>query len=150
MNELRNQIHNTCLQVLNHKINILREDLLDLSRGNENDSKSSAGDKHETANAMMHLEYERTGKLMNELLVQKKNLENQAAVLNPHTIVLGSMIRTDRGIFYLSIPLGKIHVGEISVMVLSPQSPLGMLFMGSKEGSVLEWNNVKYQIENIF
>ena len=45
--------------LLSEKINELRFMISDLTQDAQNDAKGSAGDKHETALSMMHLEQEK-------------------------------------------------------------------------------------------
>ena len=71
----KQKIFAACLASLDEKINSLKTSLLELEEGSENDTKSSAGDKHETARAMMQIEQEKLGKQLNELLEQKNSVE---------------------------------------------------------------------------
>ena len=57
---LKEKVHAACLQLLTDKIKVIQDNLQGLTQGAENDNKSSAGDKHETARAMMQLEQEGT------------------------------------------------------------------------------------------
>ncbi len=112
--------------------------LVELEEGAQNDSKSSAGDKHETARAMVQIEQEKIGRQVQDLLIQKTQLEKG-----------GSLIKTDRGYLFLSVPLGKIMVENTSVTVISPQSPLGKKLQGLKAGEKTDINDISYSVEEI-
>ena len=56
------KIHSHCLQILNQKIEELSNALNTATESANNETKSSAGDKHETARAMMQIEQEKLGK----------------------------------------------------------------------------------------
>jgi hypothetical protein len=65
------------------------------------------------------------------------------------TIVKGSLIKTNKGYFFMSIALGKAVIEGVAVTALSPQSPLGIKLLGLKRGEAAEINNTNYDIENI-
>ena len=72
---LKNNIYSACLKLLDDKIADHQSALHELTAGSGNDSKSSVGDKHETARAMMQLEYEKITVQLHEVQAQKETLE---------------------------------------------------------------------------
>ena len=68
-----------------------------------NESKSSAGDKHETARAMMNLEQEKLGRQLQELMTMKEHFDKINFEIVSDKIQLGSMIETNKGYFLLSV-----------------------------------------------
>jgi hypothetical protein len=149
MMQLKLEIHAACVHMLQDKINILQATLIDLQAGAENDAKSSAGDKHETARAMMQIEHEQISKQLSALLMQKNLLEQLHPKNETKSAVLGSLILTDKGYFYLSIALGRVQVNEHSVIALSPQSPLGAKWLGKKEGDSATMNSIQYHVQMV-
>lgn len=131
---------------LNDKILTIKDALIELAVGAANESKSSAGDKHETGRAMVQLEQEKLGNQLYELEGQKAILDKLDATITYNVITKGSLVKTDKGTFYLSIPLGKICVDDIQIMVLSPQSPLGFKFLGLKAENIVEMNGLNYLV----
>lgn len=128
----------------------LNSALNNVTEAANNETKSSAGDKHETARAMMQLEQEKLGNQLKELLEQKTELE-KIDISNSHTYVAkGSLIQTDKGYFFLSIGLGKINVEGKIVFSISPRSPFGIKLLGKKGTDVVEMNGVKYKIEKLY
>ena len=136
---LKSSVLQTCAGLLSAKINALEAALKELTEGAANEGKSSAGDKHETARAMAQLEQEKLGKQLNEL-------QQQRAVLEKNN---GQLLQTSRGILFVCIALGRIEVEGKTVMVLSPQSPLGALLSGKKEGAAVVFNGAEYRIEAV-
>jgi transcription elongation GreA/GreB family factor len=145
----RQKIHAHCLRLLNDKIAELEKILEELSESAASDTKSSAGDKHETARAMIQIEQETTGKQLNEALEQKMLLEKIDSNLNSPQIIKGSVVKTNKGHLFLSIALGKISVDEKNVMAISPQSPLGKKLMGLRVGDTTTISGNNYFIESI-
>jgi transcription elongation GreA/GreB family factor len=138
-----------CSQYLNQKIERLQHEWKELSNGMQNDSKSTAGDKHETAQAMAQLEQEKLSHQLKELLDQKQSLisiEGKSSALH---ITNGSLVKTDKGFFFLCIPIGKIQAGRETLIGLSPKSPLGLQLLGLKAGNSAQVNNTTYKVLEI-
>ena len=146
---LKQKIYIACLQVVETKIAQFRASLLDLTQGAQNDSKSAAGDKHETARAMMQIEHEKISKQLEEVLLQKNKLTKIDVLQKPSQIIKGSLVKTNQGYLFVSIAIGKITVDTISVIVLSPQSPLGIKLMGLQVGETTTINGTNYSIESL-
>lgn len=143
----KQNVYSTCVNLLNEKISSLRNSLSELETGAENDNKSSAGDKHETARAMMQIEQEKLGKQLNDSILQFTELEKIGPSTSSAVVTKGSLLETNQGFLFLSVALGKINVGGRSVVVLSPQSPLGIKLIGLGVNDVAEINGTKYVIE---
>ncbi|HWY38819.1 MAG TPA: hypothetical protein VNY73_09690 [Bacteroidia bacterium] len=150
MNSFKQKIHTRCDHLLSEKISALKISLRELEDGSGNDAKSSAGDKHETARAMMQLEQEKISKQLDEALEQKNTLAKIDIKVNSPEIIKGSLVKTNKGFLFLSIALGKIIVDDVPVIVLSPLSPLGMSLAGLKTGGHTEMNGTAYLVEKIF
>ena len=135
---------------LNERINSLREMIVDLTEDSLNDAKGSAGDKHETGLAMMHLEQEKLNKKLLELLdAQSKFLKIDYTIVSQQ-VILGSLIEANDTFFLMAVALPKIEVDGKPVFGMSPQSPLGELFMGKKKNDEIIFNGKNYSISEIF
>jgi hypothetical protein len=146
----RQKVYEQYLQSINDKISLLRNILTDLKESSSNETKSTAGDKHETALAMLQIEQKNTSRQLKEALDQKILFgQINSAVIKPE-IAKGSLLKTNKGYLFLSIALGKIIVDGITIIAISPQSPLGQKLMGLKVNETAEINGITYVIENIF
>ena len=147
---LKQNIYSHCLLILNQKIEELNSALATATESANNETKSSAGDKHETARAMMQLEQEKLSYQLKDLQEQKSELEKIDITKPSSQIAKGTLIQSDKGFLFLSIGLGKIVVDDKTVFAISPQSPLGLKLLGKKENDLVEMNGVKYTIEKLF
>jgi hypothetical protein len=129
---LKSRVHEACIKNVGDRIRTLEAALLDLKAQLESDSKSSAGDKHETSRAMVHLEQEQLGKQVYETNLQLSALNSIPQHLESGIIQIGNLIECNEGYYYLSIGLGKLKIDELEVIAISPHSPLGRLFYGKK------------------
>lgn len=146
---MKQDVHAACSHLLNERISSLRQQLHELVEGAKNDSKSTAGDKHETARAMMQIEQEKLANQLNLLLAQEQVLNRLDPEAKSETVVSGSLVKTNQGWMYLSIPLGKITAEGTRVMCLSPQSPLGQKLLGKKAGDKIAMNAAEFVLENV-
>jgi transcription elongation GreA/GreB family factor len=146
---LKHKTLNYYIQQVDDKIDAFRDMISALTEDASNDAKGSAGDKHETALSMMHLEQEKLNHKLSEFLAQKAVLEKinpEAAVTR---VVLGSLVKANNMHLFASAALPKITVDGIPIIALSPQSPLGAKLMGMEVGGTFEISGSKYIIEEI-
>ncbi|WP_291113535.1 hypothetical protein [Flavobacterium sp. UBA6135] len=147
---MKQQIIQHYNQYLNDRITSLREMIDGLTEDSKNDAKGSAGDKHETGLAMMHLEQEKLNQKLSEVLAtQHKFLKIDYAIAS-NQVVLGSLVQANDTFFLMAVALPKIEVEGKSVFGMSPQSPLGELFMGRKKNESIAFNGKNYNITSIF
>ncbi|MCW3075521.1 MAG: 3-oxoacyl-ACP synthase [Bacteroidetes bacterium] len=149
MADLKNRIYETCLSIVKQKITELEEAIRGISESALNETKSSAGDKHETGRAMMQLEQEKLTGQLKEMREQYKELERLPVNKKVIAAEKGSLIETDKGFFFLSIGLGKIKLDSLNLYALSVHSPLGKKLIGTKEKDKLEMNGATYIIKKL-
>ncbi len=145
----KQKIHIHYLQLVQDRIDVFKDMIVALTEDSKNDAKGSAGDKHETALSMMHIEQEKLNRKLREVLDQKTILDKIDATASAETIIVGSLVKANGIYLYLSVALPKINVDGISIIALSPQSPLGNKLMGNQEGFTFEINGTKYLVETI-
>ena len=147
--KLKQKIYNHYLQVLNEKIAGLQQALADLKESGSNETKSTAGDKHETTLAMLQIEQANKRAQLQEFVAQKNALEKINPTVIAIIIVHGSLVKTNRGYLFISVALGKALIDNEAVIALSAQSPLGQKLLGLCPGAVAAVNNIEYVIESI-
>jgi hypothetical protein len=145
----KKKIYNQYHQLVQDRIDVFKDMIVALTEDSKNDAKGSAGDKHETALSMMHIEQEKLNTKLKEVLTQKTVLDKIDPLVVAETIILGSLVKANGIYLYLSLALPKISVDSVNVIALSPQSPLGNKLMGNKVEFTFEINGTKYFIEEI-
>ena len=145
----KQKIHTYYLQLVQDRIDVFRDMIVALTEDSKNDAKGSAGDKHETALSMMHIEQEKLNRKLREVLDQKNLLDKIDSATIATTIIVGSLVKANGIYLYLSVSLPKISVEGINIIALSPQSPLGNKLMGNEVGFSFEINTTSYIIEEI-
>ena len=135
--------------LLSEKINELRFMISDLARDAQNDAKGSAGDKHETALAMMHLEQEKLNEKLSENLNQKALVDKIDANSKHNKVALGSLVQANEMWFYISGAMPKIQLDDKTIIAISSESPLGSQLLGKSEGDTIQINANKFLIKHI-
>ena len=146
---IKQQIHAHYIDTINSKILMLQQTLADLKESGCNETKSTAGDKHETALAMLQIEQANTRAQLHETLEQRSALVNINPDIITAKILPGSYVKTNKGNFYISVALGKLVIDGETVMAISPQSPLGAKLMGSCVNESVTINAHTYLVESI-
>lgn len=149
MKNLKQQLYNECESFLNERANTLHEIIAGIQNSLQSETKSSAGDKHETGRAMLQLEREKAGNQFagiqkQQELLAKVNINNTSDIAR-----LGSLIGTNNGIYFLAISKGLVTFGGKSYFVIAPQSPIGKLLLGKQKGDEVYFNGQKIIIKNI-
>ncbi len=149
LSKIKSQLHLKCLEIATSKVSDLKKIINITQEAANNETKSSAGDKHETGRAMAQLETEKLSKQLSEAL----KIEQVLTQINPNSehkkIGLGSLITTNNGTFYLSASLGKVEIDKSVFYIISPASPIGKLLLTKKEKESFSFNGKNYVIETI-
>ncbi|MBE0390891.1 hypothetical protein [Flavobacterium sp. PL002] len=145
----KQKIYEYYTQLVQDRIDVFRDMITALTEDSKNDAKGSAGDKHETALSMMHLEQEKLNTKLKEVLTQKAVLDKVDPTKVTEIIIVGSLVKANGIFLYLSLALPKINIDGTNVIALSPQSPLGNKLMGNVVGFTFEINTTTYTIEEI-
>lgn len=146
---LKKKIHQHYSQLLQDKIDVFRDMINALTEDSLNDAKGSAGDKHETALSMMHIEQEKLNRKLQEFLDQKAVLEKMDIEQNSGRIGLGSLVKANGMWLFVATALPKITIEEQTIIAVSPQSPLGSHLLGKEVGFTFEVLSTSYVVESI-
>jgi len=129
-----------CIALVDASIADIKKQMSELVTEAQNDSKSTAGDKHETARAMMQLAQEQLGKQLLEAEFKRNTLARLDAHATHTQVADGSIVTTSDNTLFIAAPMGKIQFEGKDVFVISAQSPLGKLLMGKAAGESVSFN----------
>jgi transcription elongation GreA/GreB family factor len=145
----KQNVYQYFLQMAEERVASLQKVLADLKDSAGNETKSTAGDKHEVGLAMLQIEQANAGSQLEDALSKKNALEKINPDNKADVVVNGSLLKTNRGYLFLCTALGKAEVDGEKVIALSPQSPLGQKLVGLTSGQTAEINGTQYFIESI-
>lgn len=143
---LKQQLYSLCQQFIDQRIANAREAIKNATESANDDTKSSAGDKHETGRAMAHLEQEKSANQLNEALELQAVLQKINPEITSSTIQVGSVVLTDKGNFFICIPAGKLELENKVYFAISIGSPIGMKIKNLSKNQTFEFNQSVYNI----
>lgn len=135
--------------LIQEKIKRVELILAELDEGIMGESKSSAGDKHETGRAMLHLEQEKNRNIMAGLLGQNNLISQLEKLKEKELVTPGSVVDTGELVFFIGLGLGRFKVKNREVVFISDQAPLAQKIMGKRKNDVFEFMNKTYSITSL-
>ncbi|AXT52145.1 3-oxoacyl-ACP synthase [Aquimarina sp. BL5] len=149
MKKIKEELYDHCKQFIQDRHNRIQNRIANIQESLTSETKSTAGDKHETGRAMLQLEREKAGAQLAE--VQK--LQEVLAKIDTHSssqvIRLGNIVKTSKGNYYLSISVGEISINNNSYFAIATNTPIGKLLLGKTTGEKFRFNNTLIEIIDI-
>jgi len=150
MVSLKEKLYEQCLLFVQKRLANIQQAIDNAGESANDETKSSAGDKHETGRAMAQLEQEKNSKQLSEAIELKKQLEKINPNQQSEKVAAGSIVATNKGRFYISISAGKLIVDKEIFFAVSPTSPIAVQFMGLEKKGKISINGTEYKIESVF
>jgi transcription elongation GreA/GreB family factor len=146
---LKSKLYTICLEYILLRIHNAEALITDAREAAGNETKSSAGDKYETAREMMQQEVDMNLRRVAEAKGQLQLLEQIDPLKTTTTVMPGSLVSTNHGNYYIAISASKLAIDGNSYMAISISSPIGLAMRGLKTGDSFRFNNRDYMIENL-
>lgn len=143
---MKEQLLMFCWKHINDRTERLYQRRVSLQESLNSETKSSAGDKHETGRAMVQLEQEKLGKQLLELEKTKMVLQKVDIKKVPKKISLGSLIKTTSANYFIAVSAGIFNSTDLSVFCISAGSPIGKLLLGKQQGDLFSFNGKENSI----
>ncbi len=150
LKELKETLYNQCVEFVNKRLQTVENTIESNKRALLSETKSSAGDKHETGRAMLQLEMEKAGQQLEGIRLMKETLAKIDIQKESEVSCLGSVIKTNLGVYFLSISAGQIKLSNNVYFAVSVSSPIGKLLLGKTMGESFSFNGKNIRIERIY
>ncbi|MFL9833561.1 hypothetical protein [Chryseobacterium terrae] len=124
------------------------EKLIAETRASSNDTKSSMGDKYETGREMLQQEINNLQIQLNEVLKQQDFLKT-ILPKQSEKAEKGAVVKTEKGLFFISVSLGEIIFENQKMICISPESPLAKAMNGKQQNELFSLNNMNQKIVDI-
>jgi transcription elongation GreA/GreB family factor len=144
--DLKQQAYDFCETFVSSKLEKVHIEINKIKEALLSETKSTAGDKHETGRAMLQLEREKQGQRLVEAEKMQQTLKRVPLQGKKDTVALGSLVRTDKATFFIAVSAGKFENEEIDIFCISAKTPIGKLLLGKTAGEVFEFNRRKSTI----
>ena len=146
---IKKELLEFCETFVVDRIARIRKNIVDIQEALTLETKSSAGDKHETGRAMLQLEREKLGHQLAKAEAMKQVMAKVRLQENREAIGLGSCVATSRGNYFLSISAGAFTKKNQSFFCISMATPIGKLLLGKTIGDTVVFNGQKIEILEI-
>jgi len=138
-----------CQEYVRGRTKRIQDEIKNIQQSLTSETKSSAGDKHETGRAMLQLEREKLGQQLLEAERMDIILSRLSITLKTNAVVLGSLIKTSKKDYFLAISAGAYEGTDDPIYCVSRASPIGKLLLGKSIGDVVDFNGEKIRISEI-
>lgn len=145
----KENIYKECIKLVDKRFNNIKKNIDDIQNNLLSETKSSAGDKHETGRVMLQLEREKAGVQLSEVNKLRKALNKINIDDKSKQVKLGSLVYTTKVNYFIAVSLGPIEIKDKIFYAISPQTPIGQLLIGKDLRDTIEFNDNKFIIEKI-
>jgi len=147
--QLKEIVLEHCNNQIQTRYSKIKQTIDSIEEALKEESKNSAGDKHETNRAMLQIDRENAGKQLMEI----EKLQWLINLINIHEtsdyIRLGSLVTTTSFVYFISISTGSLTIGNKEVHCIALNSPIGMELKGKQIGDIINFNQQSLIITNV-
>ena len=148
--KIKEGLYLQCLNVVNSRFQTIQNTINEIQESLLSETKSSAGDKHETGRAMLQLEREKAGNQLAEIQKIKEILSKVDVSKTLKVIGLGSVVYTTEANYFMAISVGELTIDGIKFYAISPKTPIGKLLIGKRVGDSSKFRDQELVIQNVF
>ncbi|WP_233900698.1 GreA/GreB family elongation factor [Tenacibaculum piscium] len=149
---IKEKLYEQCVIFVVNRLKTVEEIISSNQKALQSETKSSAGDKHETGRAMLQLEMEKAGQQLHGIIKMKEilsKINTQNSQENSKIAHLGSLVKTTKNSFYLSISSGQLIIDNQPYFAVSVSSPIGRILLGKKQGDSFVFDTMEQKIVEI-
>ena len=143
---IKQDLYHQCLEFIDNRMITVQKTMQEIQESLTTETKSSAGDKHETGRAMLQLEREKAGNQLAEIKKVKEAFSKINIEKTSEVIGLGSVIYTSQANYFIAISAGELKVDDDKFYAISPSTPIGRLLMGKTVGDIVDFRDLDFSI----
>ena len=148
--EIKQQLLKCCEVFIDKRLANVQHNIAEVQEALTSETKSSAGDKHETGRAMLQLEREKFGAQLSEINQVKQALSKINVSKHSEAICLGSAVLTNKSNYFIAISAGEMDIDGIKYFAIAPNTPIGQLLLSKKAGDTVRFREQVFSIEQLF
>lgn len=148
METLKKELIALCHTAIDNKIIECTSAIALARESSKEETKSSAGDKYETARAMIQQEIDKFSLQLQDAESQKARLSTLPQT-NDLVIRNGSLVITNHGNFFIAISIGQLVVDNKNYFAISAASPIGSMLLNKRRGDTFQFRGNEYIIEMV-
>lgn len=149
IDSLKQQLYDHCQGYIQNRLGRIQKNIQEIQEALGSETKSSAGDKHETGRAMIQLEREKLGVQLAEIQKVQELFQRVPLAGQSKAVSLGSLVTTNTNRYYLAVSAGEVRLGGVVYYAIAPNTPIGKLLLGKSENESIEFNGKEILITSI-
>ena len=138
--DLKIALFQFCQGFVDQRSTRIQTQIKELQTALGSETKSSAGDKHETGRAMLQLEREKLGQQLAEVQVLNRVMQKIDISSKKTAASLGSLVKTTKSNYFLAISAGEFTSGDSLNYCISLNTPIGIMLLGKTVGDTIGFN----------
>jgi len=139
-----------CQHAIEKRISVARDAMQQAQDAANNEEKSSAGDKYETARAMGHLQKDMHARQISEYEKELAALYTINVTTVYDTVQPGCFFETAAVSFFVAAGLGKQLIDGKTILFLSAAAPLAIALKNRKTGHTFNFNGSMVTISALY
>src|SRR6478609_4199427 len=147
---LKTRLIAACKSIQQERVENARRAMLDAQKSANEEEKSTAGDKYDTARAMSQNLRDMNAKQMDEA----NKLLNAIDQINPNSVFdevrPGAVVQTNLGNYFIAGSVGQVKIDNETYFAISLQAPIGAALSNKKSGDKVQFNGKEFHIKKIF
>ncbi|MFD0990466.1 3-oxoacyl-ACP synthase [Mariniflexile jejuense] len=143
-------LYSQCVDFVENRFQAIQNTIKEIQESLTSETKSSAGDKHETGRAMLQLEREKAGNQLAEIQKIQAQLSKISLANTSEVIGLGSAVYTNKSNYFIAISAGELKIENDIFYAISSNTPIGQLLIGKTVGDEVIFREQKFKIEKFF
>lgn len=147
--DIKESLYAKCNDYIENRFHIIQNSIKEIQESLLSETKSSAGDKHETGRAMLQLEREKAGQQLAEVQKLKETIAKIDVLNKTNIVCLGSVVYTSQANYFIAISAGKLTIVNTDYFAISPNTPIGKLLFSKEIGEEVNFRGVKFSIKEI-
>lgn len=148
--EIKIQLLKACKNQLESRRKAVDAVLTNIAISLKEETKSSAGDKHETGRAMLQLERENAGKQLAEIEKSELILNRISTEIVEGPVHLGCVVLTTQANYFIAIAAGEIKIEDQIFYAVSTTSPIAKTLMGKEKEEHFEFRGISNSIHLVY
>lgn len=148
-NKIKQQLYEACLKFVDNRFQTIQNTIHGIQESLNSETKSSAGDKHETGRAMLQLEHEKVGNQLAEIERTKRILSKINIQHKSKKVIFGSLVYTTKANYFIAISAGEIIVGDKIFYAISSSTPIAKLLLSKTVGVRIQFLSDTFAIRKI-
>ncbi len=146
---LKTELLSCCREYIEQRIATAQAAIKGAQASANEETKSSSGDKYETGRAMAQLEIEKNSSQLAEAKKLMQSLLQIRPEVSSISVQLGSIVKTNKENYFISIPAGKLLIGSEVYYAISSASPIAKHLIGLEAGAKLNFNKQEIEVLSV-